>query len=187
MEMISQWSKRMNLVSYSDQKRIYENHFIPSFWFFETIKKENPKTVLDIGSGAGFPGMILKIINPVWDIYLVESNRKKSLFLLEVAEQLNLNPKVVNERIEKFIPEKNKTFDVILSRAVTSLKTLQSWSNVLLKRGGAIFTIKGLNYKNEVDYEEDDRFEYHEINPTIKWINISPNLKNKIIIKMKKI
>ncbi len=183
--LIKHWSKKMNLVSYTDRRAVYIKHFIPSFWFHEIIEEEKPESILDIGSGAGFPGLILKIINPEIDICLVESNRKKTLFLKEVAEQLDINPQIINKRIEDFKNETEKTFDVIVSRAVTSLKQIWEWSDELLNNKGKVIVIKGSDYKNESNYERNPEFKISEITPTYKWISNSPNLKNKLIVKMK--
>lgn len=186
LSLIKHWSKKMNLVSYTDRRDIYLKHFVPSFWFYENIEQENPESILDIGSGAGFPGLILKIIKPEINVYMVESNRKKTLFLREVAEQLDINPQIINERIEKVITESDKTFDVIVSRAVTSLKQIREWADGLLTKNGVIFVIKGVDFKNEPDFEYGAGYNIYEIEPELKWINNSPNLKNKLLIKMKK-
>lgn len=184
--LIKLWSKKMNLVSYTDRREVYAKHFIPSFWFFENIEEEAPESILDIGSGAGFPGLILKIIKPEIDVCLVESNRKKTLFLKEAAEQLGIKPQIINDRIEIFKSDTSKTFDVIVSRAVTSLKQIWEWSDGLLSSNGTMIVIKGADYKSESNYENDPAFTISEIKPELKWISNSPNLKNKLIIKMKK-
>ena len=184
--LIKQWSKKMNLVSYTDRKDVFVKHFIPSFWFFETIELEKPNSILDIGTGAGFPGLILNILKPRVAICLVESNRKKTLFLKEAAEQLDIYPQIINDRIENFITETNKTFDVIVGRSVTSLKQIWEWSNGLLSKNGYLFVIKGTDYKIELNQENSIDFKISEIVPGIKWTSSSPNLKNKIIVKMTK-
>jgi len=184
--LIKQWSKKMNLVSYTDRKDIFVKHFVPSFWFFETIELEKPNSIIDIGTGAGFPGLILNILKPRIAICLVESNRKKTLFLKEAAEQLDIYPQIINDRIENFTTETNKTFDVIVSRAVTSLKQTWEWSSGLLSKNGCLFVIKGTDYKSELNQENSIDFKISEIMPGIKWTSSSPNLKNKIILKMTK-
>jgi 16S rRNA (guanine527-N7)-methyltransferase len=184
--LIKHWSKKMNLVSYTDRKDVFVKHFIPSFWFYETIKSEKPQLLLDIGTGAGFPGMIIKILNPQIDVYLVESNKKKTLFLREAAEEMDIVPKIINNRIESFMTETNKTFDVIVSRAVTSLKETWNWSNNLIAEKGSVFVIKGRDYKNELDQVDSTDIQISEIAPEPKWVASSPELKNKLIIKMEK-
>jgi 16S rRNA (guanine527-N7)-methyltransferase len=184
--LIKTWSKKLNLVSNTDKNYVYIKHFIPSFWLFETIESEKPKSILDIGSGAGFPGLIMKILSSKADVFLIESNRKKALFLKEAAEQLDIFPKILNDRIENYTEKTNKTFDVIISRAVTSLNKIWKWSNGILNKNGAVYVIKGTDYRNEFNQTDLSDYEISALVPESKWTNISPNLKNKLIVKMKK-
>ena len=184
--LIKQWSKKMNLISSTDKNDIFRKHFIPSFWFFETLEIEKPKSILDIGSGAGFPGLILKILSPKSEVYLVESNRKKTLFLREVSEQLDIFPIIINDRIENFIQETDKTFDVIVSRAVTSLNKIWDWSINILNRKGSVYIIKGKDCRHELIDLNGANLKISTIEPGSKWINNSQNLKNKMIIKLVK-
>jgi len=176
----------MNLISYADRKDLYIKHFIPSFWFSDVINKKKPESLLDIGTGAGFPGIIINILNPRMEVTLIESNRKKILFLKEVADQLEIKPIIIYDRIEKFKILNNKTFDVIVSRAVTSINKIWEWSDGLLNINGTVFVIKGTDYKNEPDYTECSDFEIEEIKPELKWTASSQNLTNKLILKMRK-
>ena len=73
MQLISLWSKKINLVSKDDTKNLVKKHLIPCLWFSEIIKKEKVNTLLDIGSGAGFPGIVIKIINPNLNVALIDS------------------------------------------------------------------------------------------------------------------
>jgi len=186
LSLLKQWSKKMNLISYADRRDIFIKHFIPSFWFYDVIKQDNPGFLLDIGTGAGFPGIILKILSPATEVTLIESNRKKTLFLKEVADQLETKPIIVNDRIENFKQQNEKTFDVIVSRAVTSINRLWEWSHDLLNNDGAVFVLKGTDYKTESDYKEISDIKIEEIRPELKWTASSKNLTNKLILKMRK-
>jgi 16S rRNA (guanine527-N7)-methyltransferase len=187
LSLIKLWSKKMNLVSISDRNDIFRKHFIPSFWFNENIKDEKIENILDIGSGSGFPGLILKILNPKTEVYLIESNRKKTLFLKEVSEQLDIFPVIINDRMENFNQQTDIKFDIIVSRAVTSINVLWEWSVDVLKNNGAVYIIKGQDYDNELIQSHDTNFKIFKIKPDNTWVNNSPNLKNKIIIKMVKV
>lgn len=187
LSLIELWSKKMNMVSMSDKNAIFRKHFISSFWFNENIKHKKHKkhkTILDIGSGSGFPGLILKILNPNTEVYLIESNRKKTLFLKEVSEQLDIFPIIINDRIENFIRQTDIRFDVIVSRAVTSINKIWEWSVNILKKDGSVFIIKGLDINEELLNLNQKNINISKIEPDQKWINNSQNLKNKIIIKM---
>lgn len=186
LSLLMQWSKKMNLISYADRRDIFRRHFIPSFWFFDVIKKNRPESLLDIGTGAGFPGIILKILYPKTEVTLIESNRKKTLFLKEVADQLKINPIIINDRIENFKIQNKETFDVIVSRAVTSINQIWEWAHGLLNNDGAVFVLKGTDYKTESDYKEQNEMKIDEIKPELKWTASSPNLTNKLILKMRK-
>jgi len=186
LSLVKQWSKKMNLISYADRRDIFRNHFIPSFWFYDVIKQDKPEYLLDIGTGAGFPGIILKILYPKTEVILIDSNRKKTLFLKEVAGQLDINPIIINDRIENIKAQYEKTFDVIVSRAVTSINRIWQWSHGLLNSGGAVFVLKGTDYKSESDYKEKNDIKIEEIKPGPRWTDGSPNLTNKLILKMRK-
>jgi len=186
LSLLNSWSKKMNLISHADRMDIYVKHFIPSFWFSGVVKQNNPESLLDIGTGAGFPGIIIKILNPNIKVTLIESNRKKILFLKEAADQLDINPIIINDRIENYKGHNKETFDVITSRAVTSLKQMWEWSKDLLNTNGAVFVLKGTDYKNETDYIDQNDFIIEEIIPELNWTTSSPNLTNKLILKMRK-
>lgn len=186
LSLIKLWSKKMNLVSSSDKNDVFRKHFIPSFWLNENIKDEKIQNILDIGSGSGFPGLILKILNSETEVYLIESNRKKTLFLKEVSEQLNIFPLIINDRIENFNRQTNIKFDIIVSRAVSSINKVWEWSVNILNNTGSVYIIKGRDYNNELINLHDTNFNIFKMEPNPTWVNNSPNLKNKIIIKMVK-
>jgi 16S rRNA (guanine527-N7)-methyltransferase len=183
--LLQAWSKKMNLISRPDRNEVFSNHFIPSFWYYLNLNKENPGSVLDIGSGAGFPGLILKILKPELNVYLVESNYKKSLFLKECTDSLELNTVIINDRIEKYKTFANKTFDVIVSRAVTSIKRLIKWSENLLDKNGSIYVIKGKDYKKDMNSDEIENIDIVEIEPDYILNYYSPKINSKLLLKIK--
>ncbi len=126
---------------------------------------------MDLGSGAGFPGVPIKILLPSLQLMLVDSKRMKSLFLLEVVEQLNLSKtNVLCERVESLVAaDYPDRFDVIVSRAVASLKKVWEWSAPLLKRPGFLAVHKGGDLSEET---EDLQRSFSNIR--IKTISIHP-------------
>lgn len=186
VDIIKIWSGKMNLISRGDLAALLTKHIIPSFWLFDTIKIKDSQSVLDIGSGSGLPGVVLKILNPTLKTFLIESNRKKALFLKEVSEKLEINPVIINERMETFAYETIESFDVIVSRAVTSINTIWGWAKAALKDGGSAYIFKGLDFENEIQDLDNSNIRINIYNPTDKWVANSPQLMNKVIIKMEK-
>lgn len=113
----------------------------------------NKKTVLDIGSGAGLPGIPLAIYYPKTKFVLLEPTFKRASFLAMVSDLLELNNvKVVAKRAEDYIKENNyETFDFVVSRAVSKLNILIELSVPYLKVGGELIAYKGLNYLEEIE------------------------------------
>ena len=101
-----EYNKHTNLTAIKDENDIYLKHFYDSLTLTKVIDLNEYNTLLDIGSGAGFPGMVLKIFFPKLKVYLVDSNNKKCKFLLELKEKLNVdNLIVINNRIENLYNE----------------------------------------------------------------------------------
>ena len=187
LSLLQKWSQKMNLVSAPDVRSLVENHFIPSFWYFFNFEKAKTiNSVLDIGSGAGFPGLVINILNPELELFMVESNKKKSLFLKECAEHLELSPKVVNERMADFRKHNKKSFDVITSRAVTSVKQIINWSEGLTKKHGRIYVLKGIDYRSAEKFSRLANIVITELSPDKAWILNAPKLKNKLLLKIEK-
>ena len=126
---LKEWQQKFNLVSNTSLEDAWNRHFLDSMQLFELLP-ENAKVLFDFGSGAGFPGMVLAVMaaekTPYLKINLVESIKKKTLYLNEVKTILGLtNVTVINDRIENV---KTQIADVITSRAMTSLNSLIGYS-----------------------------------------------------------
>ena len=137
------WNQKINLTSLKDDKSIIIDHFIDSL----SVVPYLPATgrLLDAGSGAGFPGVPIKIARPEIDITLLESKRKKINFLKQVILLLNLShTTVLHGRIESFVPGENiPLFDIIIARAFTRLEPLLKLARPLLQNGGYVVAMKG--------------------------------------------
>ena len=119
--MLIETNKTTNLTRITEKQEVYLKHFYDSLTIAKVIKLENQK-LIDIGTGAGFPGIVLKIIYPNLDITLLDSSQKRIDFLNRVIEQLDLKKiKTVHERIEDYQKE---TFDIVTSRAVSKTNIL---------------------------------------------------------------
>ncbi len=151
IDLLEEWSKKMNLVSTSDVKKISEKHIADSLQFENFGLVPASGTLLDLGSGAGFPGLVLAILKPGLFVTLLDSQRKRALFLNEAISVLKVpNAKVVCERAEALHLDENERFDVITARAVASLEKLWSWSSELLKPRGVVVAQKGGNLDDEI-------------------------------------
>lgn len=146
LELLKQWNRKVNLVSRKDVERLWENHILPSLVPFTLLSVPPKSRVLDIGSGGGFPAIPWKIVRPDLEMLLVDSVRKKALFLRQVISALNLkNITVENERIENLSRrfEYREKFDIITGRAVTTVAALVHWGKPFLKKHGWLLLWKG--------------------------------------------
>lgn len=150
-EILEKWNKRMNLVSKSSLYNKWSRHFLDSaqLWSFVPQKA---KTWVDIGSGAGFPGLVIAIIaselKPSLQFSLIESDIRKCSFLRSVIREINLNVDVYTDRIENM---NNIHFDVVSARALASIKELLIYSSNILAKNGTCLFLKGKSYANELN------------------------------------
>ena len=146
-DLLISWQKKYNLVGPSTLKDIWQRHFIDSAQLFSLLPEEHKeKPIYDIGSGAGFPGMVLAIMGRK-DIVLCESSSKKCIFLEEVKSKTNTNVIIDNIRAES-LPSCSAA--AIIARAVTSLSGLLNLSIPILAKTGVCIFPKGINWKKEL-------------------------------------
>lgn len=140
--MLVEYNKNINLTAITEYNQVLLKHFYDSLTLAKAIELTNQK-VCDIGTGAGFPGIVLKIAYPNLEITLVESLTKRCVFLNEVIKELGLEDiKVVNQRAEEFSQNNIEYFDIITSRAVAKLNILLELSIKSLKIGGYYIALK---------------------------------------------
>ncbi len=143
---LSKWQKSINLISKTTIPDIWTRHFLDSAQLSDFIP-DRAATILDIGSGAGFPSMVLAIMGYL-NIHLVESDSKKCAFLREISRTCNVSPTISNLRIENLPP---LPCDVILSRACAPLVLLISYAVPFLTKKTYCLFPKGQNYTKEID------------------------------------
>lgn len=149
-EMLIETNKKFNLTSIDDPEEIKIKHFEDSLTIKNYINKG--MKVLDIGSGAGFPGIPLRIEKD-FDLTLIDSVNKKVKFMNEVIEELGLdNIRAIHVRAEDFAKDHREEFDLVISRAVANLSTLSEYALPFLKVGGIFIAMKGP--KAEEEYED---------------------------------
>lgn len=156
MNILLEWNKKMNLTAITDYKDIILKHFIDSLTINEYISKNS--NIVDVGTGAGFPGIPLKILRDDLNIVLLDSLNKRIQFLNEVICELDLkNVKTVHSRAEDFGKNKKyrEKFDVATSRAVANLSTLSEYMLPLIKINGKCICMKGREIDEELNQSKE--------------------------------
>ena len=163
-ETLLLWNDKMNLVSLQSDLDLPVRHFIDSLTLLSCIPP-GTGTVLDIGSGAGFPAIPVKIVRADLHMTLLEASRKKCSFLKEVIRKLGLKDiAVVNCRLEELVEkEKMPSFDLITSRATLKLPELLARGLPLLKPGGILAAMKGPGLEKELMALESIKNKYYRI------------------------
>lgn len=151
-EMLYETSKVMNLTTIVELEGAYIKHFYDSLLLSKVLDLNQSLTFADIGTGAGFPGLVLKIVFPNLKVTLVEPITKRCKFLQSVIDKLNLKDiVVVNDRAENYIKISRETFDVVTARAVASLNILSEICTPFVKINGVFVALKGSSYQEEID------------------------------------
>jgi len=147
-QMVLEKNRLMNLTAITDPVEFEVKHIIDSLTLLPYI--QGAKTLADIGSGAGFPGVVLAIMRPDMRVTLIDSLRKRVFFLQEVAERLELtNIEAVHSRAED--RRQGDKFDICTARAVASMDKLAKWILPLVKPGGTFLAMKGPDVTDELD------------------------------------
>ena len=152
MNLLIEWNEKINLTAIIEPNEIILKHFIDSITILKDIK--DGSTVVDVGTGAGFPGIPLSIMNPTLKITLVDSLNKRLIFLQEVINELDLqNVELVHARAEEFGRNKKyrEKFDIATSRAVANLATLSEYLLPLVKINGKAISMKAGNASQEIE------------------------------------
>ena len=144
-----EYNQHTNLTAIRDINEVYLKHFYDSLTIVKAINLKEVNTLLDIGTGPGFPGMVLKIVYPHLQITLMDSNNKKISFLKALAQELNLNVEIISGRAEEFITHRREYYDIVTSRAVASLDILAELSIPYVKTNGLFVAMKS-NYQEEL-------------------------------------
>ncbi|PKN76319.1 MAG: 16S rRNA (guanine(527)-N(7))-methyltransferase RsmG [Deltaproteobacteria bacterium HGW-Deltaproteobacteria-10] len=148
---VLKWNEKTNLISDKSSLDIIRRHFLDSLTALPFIG-EGDIRIIDIGCGAGFPGIPLKIASPALRLYLLETNRKKVSFLKHIIRLLNLSDTVVlHERVENLLAldQWKEFFDVLISRAAFKLPEMVPWGAFFLRPGGKLVALKGRDIAEE--------------------------------------
>lgn len=149
--LLIEWNEKFNLTAITDEDEVIEKHFVDSVLPYE-ILPQNSK-IIDIGAGAGFPSIPLKIVRPDLNFLLIDSVNKKITFINEVISNLNMSGIIaLHSRIEDLAvnPAYRETFDICISRAVARLNTLAEYSLPFVKLGGKMIAYKSKQIDDEM-------------------------------------
>ena len=152
-DLLVSWNEKMNLTAITEKKDVYLKHFYDSLTIIKVIDLNSINTLCDIGTGAGFPGLVLKIFFPHLKVTLIDSLNKRINFLNVVIKELNLkNIIAIHARAEEFGRENREIFDVAVARAVSSFNVLLEYCMPLVKTNKFFISMRGqdddINYSN---------------------------------------
>lgn len=165
-QILKEENQKYNLTRIINEEEVYLKHFYDSLTIIKIVDLTN-QSICDLGSGAGFPGLVLAICYPSASITLIEANTKKCNFLNLVKEKLNLtNVTILNTRTEEYSKINREKYDIVTARAVAPLKHLLEYGIPLVKINGHFIAMKAntekeeiniINYYNKLDIKESAR------------------------------
>lgn len=168
--ILKEENEKYNLTRIIEKEDVYLKHFYDSLTITKIINITN-QSICDLGSGAGFPGLVLAICFPNAKLTLIEANGKKCNFLGIVKEKLSLNNvNIINTRVEEYAKNNREIFDIVTARAVAPLKHLLEYGVPLVKVGGHFIAMKSKvdedaknieNYYNKLNIKEEDKIVFN--------------------------
>ena len=183
--LLQEWSKKMNLTTITEETEAYIKHFYDSLVLSKYLK--NSIHLADVGTGAGFPGLPLKIGDETLIVDLIEPTTKRCTFLAQVVNDLELEKvNIINKRSEDLV-DYREYYDAITSRAVASLNILLELSIPLLKVGGKMYALKGSSFDEEI---KDAKNAFKELKCKVTNIyefDLPLDLGHRAIIEIEKI
>ena len=199
---LKEYNEKINLTAICEYEEVLDKHFYDSLLL--SFNKEIKGSLVDVGTGAGFPGVVLKIVYPDLKVILIEPLKKRCVFLNELIEKLGLKDiEVINSRGEDFSLTNREKYDFVTARAVSNLNMLIEICGAMVKVGGYFIALRGLNGKEEIknaslaikkmgfDVENINEFELNDgskrIIAYLKKIGPTPKIlpRNYSIIKRK--
>ena len=151
--LLVEWNEKINLTAITEPEEVLYKHFLDCLLFFKNVEVKNGAKVIDVGTGAGFPGMVLKIARPDIELTLMDGLNKRLTFLNAVLCELHLEAKTVHMRAEdggKSADYREK-YDIACARAVANLPVLCEYCIPFVKVGGQFVAMKGASAKEELD------------------------------------
>lgn len=150
-ELLVEWNEKMNLTAITDESGVALKHFADSLSLLNFVDIPQNSTLADVGTGAGFPGVVLKIARPDIKLTLIDSLNKRLVFLNEVCSQLGIDAELIHSRAEDGARDEKlrESFDFVASRAVARMNVLSEYCLPYVKVGGAFCAMKGAQANEE--------------------------------------
>ena len=150
-ELLAEWNEKMNLTAITDESGVALKHFADSLSLLNFVDIPQKSTLADVGTGAGFPGVVLKIARPDIKLTLIDSLNKRLVFLGEVCAQLGIKAELIHSRAEDGARDEKlrESFDFAVSRAVARMNVLSEYCLPYVKVGGAFCAMKGAQANEE--------------------------------------
>jgi len=167
-QILIAYNKKVNLTRITDEMEVYFKHFYDSLTMAKAIDLLSQKTICDMGAGAGFPSIPLKIIFPHLKVTIVDSLGKRITFLEKLLEALHINDvELIYDRIETYAIKHQNEYDIVTARALGSLQLILELGIPMVKQGKYFIAYKGLNYDHEIN---DAKNAFHILSAKIKKI-----------------
>lgn len=150
-ELLAEWNEKMNLTAITDESGVALKHFADSLSLLNFVDVPQNSSLADVGTGAGFPGVVLKIARPDIKLTLIDSLNKRLVFLGEVCAQLGIEAELIHSRAEDGARDEKlrESFDFAVSRAVARMNVLSEYCLPYVKVGGAFCAMKGAQANEE--------------------------------------
>lgn len=150
-ELLAEWNEKMNLTAITDESGVALKHFADSLSLLNFVDIPQNSSLADVGTGAGFPGVVLKIARPDIKLTLIDSLNKRLVFLGEVCAQLGIEAELIHSRAENGARDEKlrESFDFAVSRAVARMNVLSEYCLPYVKVGGAFCAMKGAQANEE--------------------------------------
>ena len=185
-ELLVEWNEKINLTNITEKEQVYLKHFYDSLTISKVIDFNNIDNLCDIGTGAGFPGLVLKIVFPNLKVTLVDSLNKRINFLNEVINELNLNEiTTVHSRAEEFAKQNIEKFDIVTARAVAHLSILLEYSIPMVKINKYFVAMKA-NINEELEESKNSLKILNSKIIQIEKFKLPIEESNRTIIKIEK-
>lgn len=189
MNFLLEFNSHTNLTAITESDEVQIKHFFDSIILSKFLKIEPEFKIIDVGTGAGFPGVPLKILLPDIKLTLVDSLNKRVKFLNKLCEKLNLKAEIFHARAEELSHKSDfrEKFDIAVSRAVAKLNVLSEYCLPYVKMGGFFVALKGDNATEEINFARDAIKKLGGKIESVQTFELPLNMGNRTIVIIKKI